>query len=295
MHGDLAVCVQPLVSVLMVTQNRPHHLAASLTAVLNQSLQAGVELCLVNDGGKQMPALQQWLQCRAAGRGWTVRWLDLSSSVGQVAARNRAVSLATGEFLAWCDDDDRWLPERLEQSIATYRRVTRGFKLALVYTDAELVTLRQDLQNWRVLNRRQFAWTDVRALLGWTNPVVPSSWLYRREIHHQVGDFDLTVGHYWDWDFLLRVAHIGEFGRVPACLTLYGVDAQGRNASAHPLTMRADLQRLMTKHNLADLPSSNFLLMLDNPDLTKWQADSQWVWDGTLDIWNGARGVRYYG
>lgn len=289
LNGDLTVNIQPLVSVLMVTRNRPHHLAASLTAVLSQSLQGGVELCVVNDGGEKLPGLQGWVQNAVATRGWAVRWLDLPYSNGQVAARNQALALATGEFVAWCDDDDRWLPQRLDQCIAVYRRSVEKKSLALVYTDTELVTLQRNFGNWRVSDRQNFAWTQAKELLKRTNPVVPSSWLYRREAHQKIGYFDESVGHYWDWDFLLRMTHLGEFARVAACLTLYGVDAEGSNASAQPSMMRADLERLVAKHGLPDLPSSNFSLMLQDPELAKWRANTRRVWDGTPDIWNDIR------
>ncbi|MCL6594405.1 MAG: glycosyltransferase, partial [Alicyclobacillus sp.] len=240
-----------------------------------------LQVCVVNDGGASVAAV-----CRQADRRLSVRWLDLPQAVGQVAARNRALAMAEAEWLAVCDDDDRWLPDH---AVALAEALAKRPDCPLAYTDAELVQLQPAAQGgWQPLARRVFAWRDAQALLRRYNPLVPASWLYRRAVHAHVGGFDEAMSHYWDWDFLLRIQALGDWVRIPACLTLYGVYTDGANQSARPAQMAPALAQLVQKHRLAALPPSNFWRMCEDPALVAERSPSQRVWDGHPGVWGEA-------
>jgi glycosyltransferase involved in cell wall biosynthesis len=107
--------VIPLVSVIIPTHDRPHLLARALESVAAQTHPA-VEVLVVDDGST--PRVPTDL---TAGR-HTVRVLRHETARGPGAARNTGIGAATGELIAFLDDDDRWPPERLAVAVADLAR-----------------------------------------------------------------------------------------------------------------------------------------------------------------------------
>lgn len=100
----------PLFSVIIPTHERPAMLAEAVASVLGQTL-VDWELIVVDDGSPTKPEL------RADPR---IRMLTNAESRGPAASRNRGIEVATGHFLAFLDDDDVWVPQRLERALAAH-------------------------------------------------------------------------------------------------------------------------------------------------------------------------------
>lgn len=266
------------VSILIATYNRPKDLASCLAAIAQQECDSDIEVCIVNDGGASIQSIVNRF------KSLSIQFCDLPRNVGQVAARNRALEMASGEYVALCDDDDRFLPGHIDSLV---KAMTQKSQSSLVYTDVELVKIRRSTRTTQfgVQERLPFAWRDSKSMLRQYNPIAPASVLYPRAVHRDIGVFDVSVGHYWDWDFWLRLGQIGEFIRVPECQTLYGLYDDQSNQSANPAQMRPDLLRLIEKHHMGELPSSNFERMLYDPATETFKTDTLIVWDGKVDIW----------
>ncbi len=101
-----------LVTVVIPTVRRPHPVARALRSVLAQT-HAALEAVVVIDGPD--PATAEALA------GWPdrrVRVLQLAAPCGAGAARNAGAAGAAGSWIAFLDDDDEWLPEKLERQLA---------------------------------------------------------------------------------------------------------------------------------------------------------------------------------
>ena len=113
----------PTISVVVRTKDRPQLLAQAL-----ESLAAGtyrrVEVVLVNDGGKP-PSVRD-------GFPFPVVEVNLPHNLGRAAAANAGVENATGEWVAFLDDDDLAEPEHL----ATLAGLSAAAGTRVVYTDA---------------------------------------------------------------------------------------------------------------------------------------------------------------
>ena len=103
--------VNPLVSVVIPTRQRPLLVARAVESVLFQTY-ANLEVIVVIDGpdGATQKALGNFSDAR-------LRVVALLRSVGGAAARNVGVQNATGAWIAFLDDDDEWLPERVERQL----------------------------------------------------------------------------------------------------------------------------------------------------------------------------------
>lgn len=99
-----------LVSVVITTRNRNHYLLEALNSVLNQSFK-DYEVVLVDDGSEipVMKSLENYKSC--------LRPIRHEISRGASAARNQGIRAARGEWIAFLDDDDRWLPDYLDSQI----------------------------------------------------------------------------------------------------------------------------------------------------------------------------------
>ncbi len=102
-----------LVSTVIPTRGRPELLLRAVRSVLAQTLRE-IEAVIVIDGDD--PATERALEelVREDGR---VRVIALAKSVGGSDARNRGVDAASGEWVAFLDDDDEWLPGKLQAQL----------------------------------------------------------------------------------------------------------------------------------------------------------------------------------
>lgn len=182
------------------------------------------------------------------------------------AARNLALQHASAEFVALCDDDDIWRAWHVEQLL----EVLLHEEVDLAYAACDLV------QTWRTPDgrafgeRRPFAFLPDPAFLRRWNTIPISGQVYRRRLHEELGVFDTSIPHYADWDWNLRVAAAGKHVRLSLPTSVDIVfDVGGDNQSGDPRNMASELQMLVAKHQLGDLPSSNYWLMLDVPEVAQ--------------------------
>jgi glycosyltransferase involved in cell wall biosynthesis len=109
-----------LVSAVIPTHGRPELLLRAVRSVLAQTLQA-IEAVVVIDGAD--PATERALT-ELIKQDSRVRVIPLATSVGGSDARNRGVSEASGEWIAFLDDDDEWLPGKLLGQLGAATRST---------------------------------------------------------------------------------------------------------------------------------------------------------------------------
>jgi glycosyltransferase involved in cell wall biosynthesis len=95
--------VVPVFSVVLPTYGRPAFLSEALASVLGQTF-SDFECIVVDDGSPHPPELPDDSRVRLVGR---------ASNGGPAAARNAGIAAAVGRYVAFLDDDDVWLPERL--------------------------------------------------------------------------------------------------------------------------------------------------------------------------------------
>jgi teichuronic acid biosynthesis glycosyltransferase TuaG len=103
-----------LVSVVMPVYNAASTLGPSIRSVLAQT-HAEWELIIADDGSTD-GSVDLALEYAAGDE--RIRLLDGGSRAGAARARNRASSAANGDFIAFLDSDDMWLPAKLERQLA---------------------------------------------------------------------------------------------------------------------------------------------------------------------------------
>ncbi|MGW4500777.1 glycosyltransferase family 2 protein [Micromonospora sp. NPDC004336] len=102
----------PSVSVVVPTRDRPELLRAAVRAVLDQEHPGPVEVVVVHDRSEPDASL---VELSRPDR--QVRVIRNTRTPGLAGARNSGILAATGELVAFCDDDDEWLPGKLRAQV----------------------------------------------------------------------------------------------------------------------------------------------------------------------------------
>lgn len=204
-----------LVSVVMPTFGRPEFLERAIASVRRQTFGDWV-LYVVDDNEPGSVARQE---TEAAIQRFSddrrIRYYQQSKNMGACVARNTGASLSDAEYLAFLDDDDEWLPAKLERQLAVFTTV--GADVAIVYAgyrrDYADVTLDVDV----VPNLQGHILTELLRdnFIGPTSSVI-----VRRSAFEAVGGFDAAFPASQDYDLYLRIARRYAIRGVPEVLTL---------------------------------------------------------------------------
>ena len=109
------------VSVVIPTRNRPEMVVMAVASALRQSF-GNLEVIVVVDG--EDPRTRAALSAFSDAR---LRVIDLAVNVGGAEARNSGVRAARGEWVAFLDDDDEWLPQKLSRQMEAARQMTAAW------------------------------------------------------------------------------------------------------------------------------------------------------------------------
>jgi glycosyltransferase involved in cell wall biosynthesis len=200
----------PKVSVVVPTRDRPEPLRRAVAAILGQTYEGPVECLVVFD--QSDPDLP-WPDL-PPGRTLILRRNDRSP--GLAGARNSGILAATGELVAFCDDDDEWLPEKLTRQVARLL-ATPG---AAVSTTGILVRY-QDRTTTRLAPT--ILVTHRQLLRSRLVELHPSTVLARRDrLLSQIGlvDEQLPGSYAEDYEWLLRASRHGPVLAVPEPLAV---------------------------------------------------------------------------
>lgn len=107
-----------LVSIIMPTYNASKFLADSIESILSQTYD-NLELLITDDcsSDETCDILNQYSQ-----RDTRVKVEFLKDNYGPGIARNKSIERAKGRYIAFCDCDDRWFPDKLEKQIKHMKR-----------------------------------------------------------------------------------------------------------------------------------------------------------------------------
>lgn len=195
----------PRVSVILPAYNRETLVARAIDSVLAQTYD-DFELIVVDDASKDgtRAVLETY---RDHPR---VRLLLSDVNRGGSGARNLGIEAARGDFIAFQDSDDVWLPHKLAAQMAALEaRPAAGLCYcgslywggARTYYIPEPVFSRLDGDMSREILRRNTTSTQTLVI--------------RRAALEQAGVFDATLKRFQDWDLMIRVAQVTEFVFLP--------------------------------------------------------------------------------
>ena len=180
------------VSVIVPFYNRHKTLGRALRSICEQSL-SPLEIIAVDDGSEDHGATIVEKDFPE------VRLIRLEENRGVSAARNIGISQAQGEWLAFLDSDDEWLPSKLAEQLSLVRKDAR---YRIIHTDE--IWIRKGVRVNPMKKHRKRGGDIFEHCLPLC-AISPSAVMIHREIFDDVGLFDETLPACEDYDLWLRI------------------------------------------------------------------------------------------
>ncbi|HEY4406857.1 MAG TPA: glycosyltransferase family 2 protein [Xanthobacteraceae bacterium] len=220
------------VSVIIPTQRRPQMLREAAASVLSQT-HKDLELIIVLDAATAAAVAASQAIAAADIRVRLIFCEKRSAS----AARNAGIAVALGEWVAFLDDDDLWLPEKIERQLS---EAEAG--------DADLVGCGMALFDGDGIIRKigNSAPVDIplNEALTIYNFLGASGTMARTRVIRQLGGFDETMRSCEDWDMWRRIGWHHRVAWVPHVLAKYRIH-EGSKSRDPARMMRAELRVLL--------------------------------------------------
>jgi GT2 family glycosyltransferase len=207
----------PTVSVQIVVYNGARFLATTLDSLLSQTF-SDFELIIVDDGSTDStPAILESYAARES----RIILLRNGDRLGISAARNRALAVSRGHYVAISDADDLSFPQRLQKEVDFLDAHAQIGVLGAYVSGID------EYGN----ELRKIVGPVESALIQWRLLFAPciihSSSMMRREILVQIGGYDVTKPYTVDYDLWLRLARITKFHTLAEELVAYRVHDDG--------------------------------------------------------------------
>jgi glycosyltransferase involved in cell wall biosynthesis len=238
-----------LISVIIPTFNRSGVLLRAIHSVLNQSYKH-FELIVVDDGSTDETErlLKPFIENQS------IQYVRQDNK-GVSSARNRGVSHASGEWLAFLDSDDEWLEDKLLHQI---KFLNENFHLKIVYSDE--IWMRNGVRvNQKKIHQKKGGWIFAhcvaQCLIG------PSSVLLSKNLFTEMKGFDESYEVCEDYDLWLKISSRYEVGLIETPLIVkYG----GHEDQLSTKFFAMDMWRLRALKNILndDILSEEFRVLI---------------------------------
>lgn len=191
-----------LVSVIIPTYNRKHTIGRSIDSVLAQTYRP-IEIVIVDDCSDD--GTMEYVGERYGDiTDVNIVYVRNDSNIGPAASRNAGARCAGGEYIAFHDSDDEWLPEKLELQMS--RMEEAGDKVGAVYCVAKMCradeTILYPPPGVPLAVKSGNIYPDI--LLNAMIPMI--TLLMRKSVFEEIGGFYERLGALEDYEFSIRIA-----------------------------------------------------------------------------------------
>jgi len=201
----------PAITVVIPTYNRASYVCSAIDSVLLQTFE-DFEIIVIDDG-----STDDTLARLSAYRDKRLKVIH-QNNLSQGIARNTGILESSGEYIAFLDSDDVWLPDKLELQ---YMQLRRSLNCFWSYTNA--FSFQNSINNLYDFSERMILHSgSISSKLIKLNFIGTSTVMVKKDCFDSVGLFsDLPKAQ--DWDIWLRLASKFDICMVPEALVGYRV------------------------------------------------------------------------
>lgn len=227
------------VSVIIPTHNRAEYLCAAIASVLNQTFK-DIEIIVADDG-----STDHTREVVRSFKDKRIKYIANKRNLGPSATRNYAILESKGEYIAFLDDDDEWVPEKLQKQVELLDICPPD--ICGVYSDRLIIDrlsnkiISEGLQSNRVRG-------NLLSQLTIRNQINTCTVLLRKRCLDKVGLFDETISYMEDRDLWIRLSLNWDFEYINEPLTRTYVHKQG-HLSARLKEQIKGREKLLTKYS----------------------------------------------
>ena len=193
----------PLVSIVIPTYKRPGTLARAIKSVLSQTYK-NIEILVVDDNNPNTEdrRLTHCVMDEFVDE-FRIKYLEHPYNKNGSAARNTGANNANGEYVAFLDDDDEFLPEKIKSQVERMEMLddTYGccYSKYICKRNGELVSEGTENREGRLL---------LDALMRNLNIAAGSNLLIRKDVFVEIGGFDESFKRNQDLEILVKILRI---------------------------------------------------------------------------------------
>jgi glycosyltransferase involved in cell wall biosynthesis len=187
-----------LVSIIIPTYNRAKFIFVAIESCLRQT-HSEIEILVVDDHSSDETAqvVERYKDPR-------IKYFRHKDNLGVAAARNTGLRNATGEFIAFLDSDDEWMPEKIAHQVEIFKN--SSFGIGLVFTNGYSEYEKNPIINEQSPSKIIYNPKNDNFFPLWELISPPSSWMLPKIVVDEIGYFDEGI-HCWDdGDYLVRLA-----------------------------------------------------------------------------------------
>ncbi len=200
---------QPMVSIIVVSHNMAQHLDKAIDSLLQQTY-PNLEIHIVDDGSTDNTA-----KVLTPYEALPNVHFHYQNHTGTASALNRGIRAAKGQYIAFCNPEDTWLPNKLNRQLPAFKLNDR---IGVVYTNFELENKQE---SFSPLHELDYVSGDILLPLYIKNRIPLGTAIVKHHCFKELGMFDEFIRVSEDWDLWLRFATRYEFYYVDQVLHRY--------------------------------------------------------------------------
>ncbi|MFX0093636.1 MAG: glycosyltransferase family 2 protein [Candidatus Hodarchaeota archaeon] len=202
---------QPLVSIILPTYNRGHVIARAIQSVLNQTY-SNFELIIIDDGScdDTESVVKSFNDSR-------IKYFRQNKNYGASIVRNIGIKTARGDYIAFQDSDDLWLPHKLERQVKSFE--TSPPEVGVAYCEWFCARDKRIYQH-RYFKKRAREGNIHKEIDNYDFFIAMPTVIIRRSCLEKVGLFDETFQTQQDFELFLRLSHFFHFNYIDMPLVI---------------------------------------------------------------------------
>ncbi|MBI2048888.1 MAG: glycosyltransferase [Candidatus Liptonbacteria bacterium] len=286
--------MKPLISIIIPAHNAEKYIKEAVDSALVQTYE-NVEVIVVDDGSTDgtKNVLEPYV------RDGKIKYV-YQKNTGLAGARNAGIRTARGEYIAFLDADDLFLPEKVAEQVKV---LEENPDYGVCYSDLTHFTDGQQRKFFH--HRYHYPSGNLFELLLHKQFINPLTVFARRSVFEKYGMFDETLRRSEDWDLWLRWSHAGvKFFYLDKPLAYYRIASGGNLSSveSEPAMKEKNFfifsrvgekmsREEWQKYNLSAILGKlrlktvfAHLMVGDKKSARRWSAESPWYWRGVISI-----------
>lgn len=241
-----------LVSVIIPTYNRAGSIIKAVESVLNQTYQ-NIEIIVVDDNSSDNT--EELIKLLSSKK---IKYIKNEINLGPSGARNKGIQHAKGNYIAFQDSDDEWLPGKLEKQLLLFQKEDYG----LVYCAYRYL---KGSLNYKYPSEKyslEELEGNIFESMFEMNKISTQTMIIKKEVLEQVGGFEENLRCLEDWELALRICYRYKVGFVNEMLvnvyySINSVNYNYRNAlDAYVYMVKKNIGLVNDKTKLCEMISA---------------------------------------
>lgn len=232
----------PLVSIIVRTCGRPDVLRETLISIKNQTYK-NIEVVVVEDGSNLAEKMIE-----KEFKDLNIRYYSFNKKVGRCKAGNKALSMASGKYLNFLDDDDVFYEDHVEVLVSELENSDNEIAYSSSF-ETPIIVYSKEPYKYKLLNEYVLLSEEFNILkLLYANITPIQCVMFSKKVYEKCGGFDEELDALEDWDLWIRYGLESPFKFVKKTTSIYRVPGDVNEISKRSEFLNSYLEIVREKH-----------------------------------------------